>query len=204
MILLACSFFKILLNLLVKQDKLINELTHLLDSSWSCIDLIITSQPNLVMEPGVQPSLPPNCHHRLSVIYSSIIFHLMKKQYGTTAERMLISFGGQLTCFTGIRHYVSVIWTNQLLFAVTLLMRNPFPNETIICDDRAASWMNKEIKQLIEQKNQFYKRFTRSNKTLLYIKLNFALYQSAPGRTRLPDWESKKQLLLFKAVSEVI
>ena len=29
--------------------------------------------------------------------------------------------------------------------------------------------MNKEIKQLIEQKNQFYKLFTRSNKTLLYI-----------------------------------
>ena len=29
--------------------------------------------------------------------------------------------------------------------------------------------MNKEIKQLIEQKNQFYKRFIRGNKTLLYI-----------------------------------
>ena len=30
-------------------------------------------------------------------------------------------------------------------------------------------WLNKEIKQLIEQKNQFYKRFIRGNKTLLYI-----------------------------------
>ena len=29
--------------------------------------------------------------------------------------------------------------------------------------------MNVEIKQLIEQKNQFYKQFIRSNKTLLYI-----------------------------------
>ena len=29
--------------------------------------------------------------------------------------------------------------------------------------------MNKEIKQLIEQKNQFYKPFIQSNKTLLYI-----------------------------------
>ena len=28
---------------------------------------------------------------------------------------------------------------------------------------------NKEIKQLIEKKNQFYKRFIRSNKTLLHI-----------------------------------
>ena len=30
-------------------------------------------------------------------------------------------------------------------------------------------WINKEIKQLIEQKNQFYKRFIRSKKSLVYI-----------------------------------
>ena len=32
-----------------------------------------------------------------------------------------------------------------------------------------SSWMNKEIKELIEQKNQFYIRFIRSNKALFYI-----------------------------------
>ena len=41
--------------------QLINEPTHLLDSSSSSIDLIFTSQPNLVMESGVQPSFHPNC-----------------------------------------------------------------------------------------------------------------------------------------------
>ena len=45
--------------------QLINELTHLLESSSSCIDLIFTSQPKLVMESGVLPSLHPNCHHQL-------------------------------------------------------------------------------------------------------------------------------------------
>ena len=48
-------------------------------------------------------------------------------------------------------------------------MQNVIPNENIICDDRDSPWINKEIKQLIEQKNQFYKRFIRSNKSLLYI-----------------------------------
>ena len=33
--------------------QLINEPTHLLDISSSCIDLIFTSQPNLAMESGV-------------------------------------------------------------------------------------------------------------------------------------------------------
>ena len=45
--------------------QLINEQIHLLDSSSSCIDLIFTDQPNLVMESGFQPSLHQNCHHQL-------------------------------------------------------------------------------------------------------------------------------------------
>ena len=45
--------------------QLINEPTHLVDSSSSCIDLIFTFQPNFVMESGVQSSLHPNCHHQL-------------------------------------------------------------------------------------------------------------------------------------------
>ena len=38
-------------------SQLINEPTHILGSSSSCIDLIFTSQPNLVIESGVHPSL---------------------------------------------------------------------------------------------------------------------------------------------------
>ena len=33
-----------------------------------CIDLIFISQPNLITESGVHPSLHPNCHHQ--VIYA--------------------------------------------------------------------------------------------------------------------------------------
>ena len=44
--------------------QLINEPTHILQSSSSCIDLIFTSQPNIVVESGVHPSLHPNCHHQ--------------------------------------------------------------------------------------------------------------------------------------------
>ena len=45
--------------------QLIQEPTHILNSSSSCIDLIFTSQPNLVMESGVYSSLHPNCHHQV-------------------------------------------------------------------------------------------------------------------------------------------
>ena len=36
--------------------QVINEPTHLLENSSSCIDSIFTSQPNLVMEAGIHPS----------------------------------------------------------------------------------------------------------------------------------------------------
>ena len=42
----------------------INKPTHILNNSSSCIDLIFNSQPNLLMESGVHPSLHPNCHHK--------------------------------------------------------------------------------------------------------------------------------------------
>ena len=46
-------------------SQIITEATNILESSSSCIDLIFTTQPNLVVESGVHPSLHPNCHHQI-------------------------------------------------------------------------------------------------------------------------------------------
>ena len=46
-------------------QRVINKPTYLTSNSSSCIDLIFTSQPNLVMESGVHSSLHPNCHHEI-------------------------------------------------------------------------------------------------------------------------------------------
>ena len=58
--------------------------------------------------------------YSLSLIYPSIILHLMEEQYGTTTEQMLISSGEQSTCLTEVRHFILMMWTNKLLFSVTL------------------------------------------------------------------------------------
>ena len=46
-------------------SQVINEPTHNLDNSRSCIDLIFTSQPNMVIDSGVHPSLHSNCQHQI-------------------------------------------------------------------------------------------------------------------------------------------
>ena len=45
--------------------QVIKEPTHILNTSSSCIDLIFTSLPNLIIDSGVHSSLHPNCHHQI-------------------------------------------------------------------------------------------------------------------------------------------
>ena len=46
-------------------SQVINEPTNILDNSKSCIDLMCTSQPNLITDSGVHPSLYSNYHHQI-------------------------------------------------------------------------------------------------------------------------------------------
>ena len=51
-------------------EQVINEPTHILPNSSSCIDLIFADKPNLIVESGVLPSVHVKCHHQL--IYSKL------------------------------------------------------------------------------------------------------------------------------------
>ena len=67
--------------------QVINEPANISENSSSCIDLIFTSQPNLITEPGVHPSLHRNCHHQ--AIYAK--FNL-KVHYPLPYEREVLHY----------------------------------------------------------------------------------------------------------------
>ena len=46
--------------------QLMDEPTHIRKNSSSCIDLIFTNQPNLIVNKGTHPSLHENCHHQIT------------------------------------------------------------------------------------------------------------------------------------------
>ena len=48
-------------------------------------------------------------------------------------------------------------------------MSNYIPHETIICDDKGSSWITKDIKQLILDKNHAYKSYIRNDKSLQFF-----------------------------------
>ena len=62
--------------------------THLVADFSSCIDLIFTSQPNLVTESGVHLSLHPNCHHQVTYAKFSL-----KTHYPLPYEREIWHYG---------------------------------------------------------------------------------------------------------------
>ena len=78
--------------------QIIQESTHIFNTSSFCIDQIFTSQPNLVMESGVHSSLHPNCHHHvvfakfnflLILILIFCIDHLTKELFGFIKKQTL-------------------------------------------------------------------------------------------------------------------
>ena len=84
--------------------QLIQEPTHILNLSSSCIDLIFTSQPNLVMKSRRHSSPHPNCNYQvvfakfnLSILYPPLrkeLFGFMKKQTLNLSEELLMNLIG--------------------------------------------------------------------------------------------------------------
>ena len=50
--------------------EVITEPTHILENSSSCVDLLFSNQPNLIMDSGVRPTLYSKCHYQ--IIYSKL------------------------------------------------------------------------------------------------------------------------------------
>ena len=145
------------LNLLIQKP------THILNSSSSCFDLIFTSQPNLVMESGINSSLHSNCHHQiifakfnLSIFYSPPYERTVwyYERANTELIRRVIDQLDWLRALSNVNVDEKVYF-----FTKTLLDRiqNFIPDETITCDDRDPPWINKEIKKLMVKNNFAFK-----------------------------------------------
>ena len=58
------------------------------------------------------------------------------------------------------------------------IIQNFIPHETIICDDRDPTWLNKEIKKLMTEKNLAFKSYGCSNRNMFLLeKLKALQYQ---------------------------
>ena len=151
--------------------QVVKELTDLLESSSSCIDLIFISQPNLVMDAGVHPSLHANCLHQIVYAkynlkihypppYEREVWHFHKADINLIRRAMNEFNWERVFCNLDINEMVSVCNTT-----IKNIMANFIPHETIICDDRDTPWINNRIKKLIYERNSLYKDYRKNNDT---------------------------------------
>ena len=56
-------------------QQIIKEPTNLTNTSSSCIDLIFTSKPSLITDPGEHSSLSPNC--RYEIVFAKLNLHIV-------------------------------------------------------------------------------------------------------------------------------
>ena len=158
--------------------QVINEPTHILEKSSSCIDLIFPSQPNLITESEVQPSLHSNCYHQ--IIYAK--FNL-KVHYPPPYEREVWHYKEADTDL--IRQSIEMFnWDRTFknsnmkdmvdICTKTILniLSNFIPHQTITIDDKDPPWFNTKIKSLLQGKNKIYKNLRKDhNNTQLLRKL---------------------------------
>ena len=163
---------------------MINEPTDLLQNSSPCINLIFTSQPNIVVKSSVHPFLHPNCHHQIIFAKFNLKIYdqppyLRKVWYYKEANADLIKRA--ISNFNWEKAFSNTNINEKVsLFNKTILNipNNYIPHETIICDDKDSPWFNSRITSLIENKNKICKNYQRfiSNSQLVN-KLNLVQEQ---------------------------
>ena len=121
--------------------QVINQPTHIINNLSSCIDLLFTSQPNLVMESGVHSSLHSNCHHQ--IIYSRFnlktyypppyepeITHY-KKANIDLIQQAIREFNWERAF-----HRKSINEKLSILSNINNVLLSFIPHETITCNDK--------------------------------------------------------------------
>ena len=157
--------------------QVISDPTHILESSSSCIDVIFTSQPNLVMNSGVHSSLHPNCHHQiihakfnLKIFYpppyERVVWHYQDANNGLI-QRSISQFNWERAFSNkGVNKHISIF--NETILNI---MTNFIPHETKIFNDREPPWINNKVKTMIQEKSKIYQLYLKNKSNMLATKL---------------------------------
>ena len=149
-------------------EELINEPTHIRDDgSQSCIDLICTNQPFLLVHSGVLPSLDPHSKH--NIIHGRLNFHTpspppykrriwdYNKAKIEDIRKILVE-----TNWLSLFHRLSademaLVFTDTVL---DIFSRN-IPNKIITCHDKDAAWITPQVKAAIKRNLRIYSKWNK-------------------------------------------
>ena len=135
--------------------QLISDPTHMLPQSTSCIDLILTDQPNYIIDCGTHPSLNKNCHHQITFCklnlkaeyrppYQPLVWNFKKSNNDAIKKAIELVNWNSLFSHKNVHEQVAIF--NQTLMNI---FSNYIPNKFITIDDKDPPWINEYIKRKI-------------------------------------------------------
>ena len=127
--------------------QLISSPTHILPTSSSCIDLIFTDQPSIILNSGVHSSLHPNCHHQ--IIFTKIN---LKIEFHSPYKRLVWDYKNG-----------NIDYINQSI-NIFNIFKKFIRNKVKFYNDSDPPWITDKIKRLITLKNQMFKIYLRNGK----------------------------------------
>ena len=134
----------------------------------SCIDLIITDQPNLILDCGTRASLDSYCHHQL--IYCKVNFRIPPPP---PFERKIWHFNRvntsaikrSMNSFPWHQHFdtnTDPNWQVKTFTHIFLnIMSNFIPNGIKKFVPRDPPWISKPLKTMLNRKNRFFKNYKK-------------------------------------------
>jgi len=157
------------LTSLLGLKQLISEPTNIEPSKTrSCIDLIFTDLPNIVMDCGVRPSLDSLCHHQMTFCKSNLkslppprfkrkIWHY-ERASAELIKRAISNFPWEQHLLSNL----DVNWQVKSFTEIVLnIMGNFIPNEIKNINPRDPPWLTKPLRTLLNKQKRLFKNYKR-------------------------------------------
>ena len=134
----------------------------------SCIDLVITDQPNLVLDSGTRASLDPYCHHQ--IIYCKVNFRIpppppFERKIWHYNRANSAAIKRSMTSFPWLQHFnlnTDPNWQIKTFTDIFLnIMSNFIPNETKRVVPRDPPWITKQLKTMLNRKNRLFNNYKK-------------------------------------------
>ena len=151
-------------------QQLISSPTHLLPNSSSCINLIFTDQPDLVVDSGVYSAFHVKRHHQsihckfnLMIVYPPAHKRLVWDFKRTNTDAIINSIN---QVDWEILFFNENMYQQFNIFNKTLMndSSNCIPNKYITCTDKDPHWMTIYLKYKIHCKNSLYLKYLKHGK----------------------------------------
>ena len=150
--------------------QLIDEPTNIRNGGMSCIDLIITDQPNMFVDYGVHPSLDDHCQHQIiygklsasvpsAPPYKRTIWDYPKADVQSICDSInAINWSDN---FRGLDSKEMVkIFTEKLSEVFSLFI----PNKIVKFNDKDQPWITPQLNSAIKRKHRIYSKFVQNGR----------------------------------------